>query len=559
MISKKLLLCVVSIGLAVLPVSGGPLTSAEVTKIINQVSVIDPQAGGHAAAVREVIKNDLALQTGGKSRSELLFQDNTLMRIGAETYFSFKTGTRDLTLEKGSMLLQVPKGLGGATIHTAAVTAAITGTTIMMEYLPGKSIKVLVLEGSLRLSRNGRFGDSVVLRPGKMVIMEPTAKRIPDPVDVDIQTVVKTSTLVNFPGDAKPLPSMPLIQAAIDQQAKQVAQSTLVPTNLVITHGAQMVVASPAQLAGPAGLPDLLAASHTTGVASGAPGQTSSLVPASGAVVNSVAGLVDPANIPGGSNSVVGDVVNTASNLPAAGGTVVSALTNVANPVTDLVGSDSVNGAIATLTSLTNPPSGLNLSSTTGAVADTVTSAVSSVGGVLDAVNGVAQPANTLSQAVGAIGVTATLDRVSNPAANLVGAVNAVNVSTIPTPTVMAVTNSAQVLSLLSGTNPGSSGTITIPPAAILSNSGVAANATNTGAVTTVVRNPPTVASLPIVGPALAVIPVAPSAPQPAPPVALPPLRLLGHWSGARGAWFDSPLGAVKFLGLHLIPGSSDT
>src|SRR5713101_757825 len=163
----------------------GPLTQAEVTKVINQVSMIDPQHGGRAAAVRDVIKDDLGLETGKKSRSELLFQDNTLTRIGAETFFSFKTGTRDLTLEKGSMLLQVPKGLGGAKIHTAAVTAAITGTTIMMEYVPKQYIKVLVLEGSLRLSRNGGFGDSLVLNPGKMVIMRPDVKKIPDPVDVD--------------------------------------------------------------------------------------------------------------------------------------------------------------------------------------------------------------------------------------------------------------------------------------------------------------------------------------------------------------------------------------
>src|SRR5438046_7444241 len=131
----------------------GPLSSAEVTKIIHLVTVIEPAKGDRPAVLRDVIKDDLALQTGARSRSELLFQDNTLTRIGAETFFSFKTGTRDLTLEKGSMLLQVPKGLGGAKIHTAAVTAAITGTTIMMEYIPRRFIKVLVLEGSLRLSR----------------------------------------------------------------------------------------------------------------------------------------------------------------------------------------------------------------------------------------------------------------------------------------------------------------------------------------------------------------------------------------------------------------------
>src|SRR5438045_5821263 len=192
----------------------GPLTSAEVTKIINRVSVINPAKGPHPAMLRDLIKDDLALQTGARSRSELLFQDNTLTRIGAETFFSFKTGTRDLTLEKGSMLLQVPKGLGGATIHTAAVTAAITGTTIMMEYSPGQYLKVLVLEGSLRLSRNGSFGDSLVLHPGNMIIMRPDEKKIPDPIDVDLAEIVRTSTLVNFPG-SNILPSMALIQASI--------------------------------------------------------------------------------------------------------------------------------------------------------------------------------------------------------------------------------------------------------------------------------------------------------------------------------------------------------
>src|SRR5437870_6348793 len=180
--------------------AAAPLSLAEVTKIINRVSVIDPAKGGHSAVMREVIKDDLGLQTGARSRSELLFQDNTLTRIGAETFFSFKTGTRDMTLEKGSMLLQVPKGLGGAKIHTAAVTAAITGTTIMMEYIPRSYIKVLVLEGSLRLSRNGSSGDSLVLHPGKMVIMRPDAKKIPDPIDIDLAQLVRTATVVNFPG-----------------------------------------------------------------------------------------------------------------------------------------------------------------------------------------------------------------------------------------------------------------------------------------------------------------------------------------------------------------------
>jgi hypothetical protein len=214
-----------------------PLSQARVTKIINDVKVVEPTVHDRAAKLDDLIHGDLALTTGIKSRSELLFQDNTLTRLGPESYFSFKSGTRDMTLGRGTLLLQVPKGLGGAQVHTAAVTAAITGTTIMIEYLPQKSLKVLVLEGSLRLS-NGRLGDSLLLQPGKMVIMPPNAKRIPDPVTVDLKKILKTSKLVNMsPGGKKkekPLPSIALIEQEVDKQQLGKNDHRLVETNLAI-------------------------------------------------------------------------------------------------------------------------------------------------------------------------------------------------------------------------------------------------------------------------------------------------------------------------------------
>jgi hypothetical protein len=298
----------------------GPLTSAQVTKVINRVSVIDPAKGTHPAVLRDVIKDNLALQTGARSRSELLFQDNTLTRIGAETFFSFKTGTRDLTLEKGSMLLQVPKGLGGATIHTAAVTAAITGTTILMEYSPGQYLKVLVLEGSLRLSRNGSFGDSLVLHPGKMVIMRPDAKKIPDPIDIDLAEIVRTSTLVNFPG-SEVLPSMPLIQAAISDQAKEVAKGTLVPTNLVMGHGTKVVLASNDQLAKTVGQVGLLGASLNGGPVSGLTG-TAPL-----STVGSVA-----ANVSSNATTVVNNLLGSGPAVSVSSSTQVLSLLSNATP-----------------------------------------------------------------------------------------------------------------------------------------------------------------------------------------------------------------------------------
>jgi hypothetical protein len=213
----------------------GPLTEARVTKILNKVQVVDPVKGEHSASLQETIKDEIELRTGVKSRSELLFQDNTLTRIGPETSFSFKAGTREMSLDRGTMLLQVPKGLGGAKIRTAAVTAAITGTTILMEYTPRKHIKVLVLEGSLRLTANGRFGNSVVLRPGRMIIMRPDAKRIPAPVSVDLKRIVRSSSLVNMSKKSGPrLPSDELIDQEISRQEHEKGNASLVDTGLVI-------------------------------------------------------------------------------------------------------------------------------------------------------------------------------------------------------------------------------------------------------------------------------------------------------------------------------------
>jgi hypothetical protein len=213
----------------------GALTEAQVTKVVNDVRVIDPAKGTHAAVINEKIKDEIGLKTGVKSRSELLFQDNTLTRIGPETSFSLKAGTRDLTLEQGAMLLQVPKGIGGAKIRTAAVTAALTGTTIMVEYKRAKHIKFLVLEGSLRVSINGSFGDSVLLKPGGMVLMHPDAKRIPAPVAVDLRHVMQTSSLVKMAKKGKQsLPSVALIDKEIEKQDHERERGGLIETNRVI-------------------------------------------------------------------------------------------------------------------------------------------------------------------------------------------------------------------------------------------------------------------------------------------------------------------------------------
>ena len=124
------------------------LKEARVSQVIKDVKILPGQAAPRPARVSDEVRYGTAVRTGIESRAELTFTDQTLARLGANTIFSFDKGTRNLELGGGVMLLRVPKDAGGAQINTAAVTAAITGTTVMLEYHPDAFIKFIILEGT---------------------------------------------------------------------------------------------------------------------------------------------------------------------------------------------------------------------------------------------------------------------------------------------------------------------------------------------------------------------------------------------------------------------------
>ena len=181
------------------------------------------------------------MQTGRHSRTELTFNYNTITRLGQNSVFNFREGGRNVELKQGSILLQVPKSAGGATIRTATVTAAIIGTTVMFEFSPGKWIKLLTLEGVQKLSING--SKKYILVPaGMMIIMHPDAKVIPQPVTIDIAKLIATSPLAGQ-GTFGPLPpaARVLIQKTIQEQLIAKRQGDLLPTNYVISGAGNRV------------------------------------------------------------------------------------------------------------------------------------------------------------------------------------------------------------------------------------------------------------------------------------------------------------------------------
>ena len=121
---------------------------ATFTQIINDVKLLPTGGAAKPAAIHDNVRDGSSVQTGMDSRTELTFTDQTLARLSANTIFNFNEGTRNLGLAEGATLVYVPKGAGRAKISTAAVTAAITGTTVIVEYHPHACLKFISLEGT---------------------------------------------------------------------------------------------------------------------------------------------------------------------------------------------------------------------------------------------------------------------------------------------------------------------------------------------------------------------------------------------------------------------------
>ncbi len=194
---KRLILLFVLTSVAVLAMPAAvaaPLTGARITHIVNDVKTVSPGKPPQSAALNELVEPGKAVRTGIDSRTELLFTDQTITRLGANSHFTVNSGTREISLSKGVILLQVPKGSGGATIQTNAVTAAITGTTIMLKIVNGVTT-LTVLEGTCTLVlKNDPQNRKTTVTAGQQVVSDNAS--IGAPQSVSLRELFKRSPLL---------------------------------------------------------------------------------------------------------------------------------------------------------------------------------------------------------------------------------------------------------------------------------------------------------------------------------------------------------------------------
>jgi hypothetical protein len=185
---------------------------ARVSQIIQDVRLMESHGAPRPAAVNDTVRENMGVRTGVESRAELTFTDLTLTRLGANTIFSFKQGTRELDLTSGAVLLQVPPKAPAVKVSTSAVTAAVTGGTALIS--TGPPTKFMVLEGIGTFYPNGHPERAVTVHGGEMMTMT-SDRRMTKPQKFDVKLVLQTSRLIQ---DFPPLENMPLIMDVVNQQ-----------------------------------------------------------------------------------------------------------------------------------------------------------------------------------------------------------------------------------------------------------------------------------------------------------------------------------------------------
>ncbi|HEV7405091.1 MAG TPA: hypothetical protein VGO11_19260 [Chthoniobacteraceae bacterium] len=164
------------------------LPAAEPAAVVHRVF------GRASAPVDTALPPGAAFTTGAQSKSELTLPKG-LARVGEHA--AVETSAGGLALRQGVTLVASAPGQFRKTIEVRApgYRLKVKGT-VQVAFEPGRSLKVVVLEGNVTVALDSLAGEYESLRPGQMLVINPSDRRLPEPVEVDVQRLAATSTLV---------------------------------------------------------------------------------------------------------------------------------------------------------------------------------------------------------------------------------------------------------------------------------------------------------------------------------------------------------------------------
>ncbi|MCB1094218.1 MAG: hypothetical protein KDN22_01445 [Verrucomicrobiae bacterium] len=189
----------------------------------------------NAARPGAALNSSNTISTGDQSYVQFS-SENALFRAGSKTDLFLRENRNDLDLKQGIMLVSTDKskGLGStsATVHTEEARSRVKGT-MQVSYRPQEFLKIVCIEGTVTVKLKATFGESVTITSGQMLIINPSDKRLPEPVEIDVRRLIDTAVLFSamFPA----IPWQGRIDLVVARQESLVARGAVEPTNLVIT------------------------------------------------------------------------------------------------------------------------------------------------------------------------------------------------------------------------------------------------------------------------------------------------------------------------------------
>ena len=207
-----------------------PIQNLKFTDVVKDVKILNVATKAETTAkVGDVLVPPNVIKTGADSRAELVAEDQTVTRVGANTIFSVEANSRDVNIAKGSVLFHSPAGKGGGNIKSAGATASVLGTTLIVGANQAGGFKVMLLEGKGQVS--GAGGGGTKLTAGQMSFAMP-GQAPSQPLNFELKGQVSGSKLVG--GFSKPLASIAKIEAAVSVQQAKIASGDMASTGLMI-------------------------------------------------------------------------------------------------------------------------------------------------------------------------------------------------------------------------------------------------------------------------------------------------------------------------------------
>lgn len=174
-------------------------------------------------AVASTLQGGDGVKTGSNGQAQV-DAGNATIRAGSETDLFLNKNRDGLTLKNGIVLVSNKSQGSGFGLETDSHKATSYGT-MQVSYLKDKYLKVLCVEGKVKVGLKAFMGDSVTLQAGQMVTITPTEKRLPEPATVNLSRLAATSALLG-PGFVVPKLAFPggkRVSAVIAAQEQAVA------------------------------------------------------------------------------------------------------------------------------------------------------------------------------------------------------------------------------------------------------------------------------------------------------------------------------------------------